>query len=82
MKTKFACCDLTENLAAFEARNTISSNFRFRLQDLPKIIARNQFVKPIKLTRFFLKVTLMNSGNKSIGWFSVTSCEFESFFKL
>ena len=52
MKTKFACCDLTENLAAFEARNTISSNFRFRLQDLPKIIARNQFVKPINLTRF------------------------------
>ena len=47
MKTKLACCDLTKNVAAFEARNTISSNFRFRLQDLPKIIARNRFVKPI-----------------------------------
>ena len=44
MKTKFACCDLTKNVAAFEARNTISSNFRFRLQDLPKKIARFQTV--------------------------------------
>ena len=72
-KTKFACCDLTENLAAFEAQNTSSSNFRFRLQDLPKIIALNQFVKPINL---FLKVTLMNSGNKIRRSFFVTSWEF------
>ena len=69
MKTKFACCDLTENLAAFEARNTISSNFRFRLQDLPKIIARNQFVKPIDLTRFIVESY-------------IDSWEFESYFKL
>ena len=66
MKTKFACCNLTENLAAFEARNTISSNFRFRLQDLPKIIARNQFVKPINLTRFSLKAGMVEIKIKEV----------------
>ena len=78
MKTKFVCCDLTENLAAFEHHKVVLTSVS-GLQDLPKIIACNQFVKPINLTRFFLKVALMNGGNKNRRSFSETS--WESYFK-
>ena len=37
-------CDLTEKNADFEAQTIISSDFRFRLQDLLKIIARIFFL--------------------------------------
>ena len=33
---KNVCCDLTEKLADLDAGTAISSDFRFRLRDLPK----------------------------------------------
>ena len=36
MKNKIVCCDLTEKVTDLEAWTAISSDFRFRLEDLPK----------------------------------------------